>query len=490
MTGTYDPLVVALSMLVAVSASYAALDLAGRVTAARGRARAAWTAGGAVAMGIGIWSMHFIGMLAFSLPVPVRYHWPTVLVSLLVAILASAFALYVVSRKTMRRIRALGSGVAMGIGIAGLHYINMTAMRLAGITYYNPLVVALSILFAIGFSFAALLLAFYFRNEPEGRVWRKIGSALVMGAAISVMHYTGMAAARFVPSAVLPDLSRSVSISSLETAGIITVTLLVLGLAILSSLVDRRFDMQAMELALAEVRIELARIARIATMGELTASIAHEINQPLAAVVTNASASVRWLALQPPNLDEARAAATRTVREANRAGEVIGRIRALLKKEPPQMGQLQLNEVIQQVLALSRHELARAGITVQTELAPEVPALHGDRVQLQQVMLNLIMNAIDATAVTTDGPRKLLIKSASVPEGVLVQVQDFGQGVVAREAERIFEPFFTTKPQGIGMGLSISRSIIEAHGGQLWVTPGSPHGAVFQFILPKAKSPK
>jgi two-component system sensor histidine kinase/response regulator len=490
MTGTYDPLVVALSMLVAVSASYAALDLAGRVTAARGRARAAWTAGGAAAMGIGIWSMHFIGMLAFSLPVPVRYHWPTVMVSLLVAILASAFALYVVSRKTMRRIRALGSGVAMGIGIAGLHYINMTAMRLAGITYYNPLVVALSILFAIGFSFAALLLAFYFRNEPEGRGWRKIGSALVMGAAIFVMHYTGMAAARFVPSAVLPDLSRSVSISSLETAGIITVTLLVLGLAMLSSLVDRRFDMQALELALAEVRIELARIARIATMGELTASIAHEINQPLAAVVTNASASLRWLALQPPNLDEARAAATRTVREANRAGEVIGRIRALLKKEPPQMGQLQLNEVIQQVLALSRHELARAGITVQTELAPEVPALHGDRVQLQQVMLNLIMNAIDAMAVTTDGPRKLLIKSASVPEGVLVQVQDFGQGVVAREAERIFEPFFTTKPQGIGMGLSISRSIIEAHGGQLWVTPGSPHGAVFQFILPKAKSPQ
>jgi C4-dicarboxylate-specific signal transduction histidine kinase len=258
----------------------------------------------------------------------------------------------------------------------------------------------------------------------------------------------------------------------------------------LSSLVDRRFDMQALELALAEVRIELARIARIATMGELTASIAHEINQPLAAVVTNASASLRWIALQPPNLDEARAAATRTVREANRAGEVIGRIRALLKKAPPQMGQLQLNEVIQQVLALSRHELARAGITVQTELAPEVPALHGDRVQLQQVMLNLIMNAIDAMAVTTDGPRKLLIKSASVPEGVLVQVQDFGQGVVAREAERIFEPFFTTKPQGIGMGLSISRSIIEAHGGQLWVTPGSPHGAVFQFILPKAKSPQ
>jgi two-component system sensor histidine kinase/response regulator len=489
MTDTYDPLVVVLSVLIAVSASYAALDLAGRVTAAHGWVRGGWTTGGAIAMGIGIWSMHFTGMLAFSLPVPVRYHWPTVLGSLGLAILASVFALYVVSRKTMRRIRALSSALAMGGGIAGLHYLSMAAMRFAGITYYNWFLVALSVLFAIGFSLAALWLAFYFRSEPKGLGWQRIGSALVMGAAISVMHYTAMAAASFAPSAIVPDFSHSVSISSLGTAGIITVTLLILGLAMLSSLVDRRFEAQALELALAEVRMELARVSRIATLGELAASIAHEINQPLAAVVTNASASLRWLAQEQPNLNEAREASKRTVREANRASEVIGKIRALLKHEAPQMGQLDVNEVIQQVVSLTRHELVRGGITVQMDLIPEVPAVFGDRVQLQQVVLNLIMNAIDAMAANQGVTRKLLIKSVGVPEGVLIQVEDSGKGFDALQAERFFEPFFTTKPQGIGMGLSISRSIVEAHGGRIWVTLASPQGAVFQFVLPKAKSP-
>ena len=487
MAGSYDPLVVALSVVIAISASYAALDLAARVTTAQGWLRGAWMTGGAIAMGIGIWSMHFTGMLAFSLPIPVGYHWPTVLLSLLVAVLASAFALYVVSRKTMPRIRALGSGMVMGGGIAGLHYICMDAMRFAGITYYNPFIVALSALFAIGFSLAALWLTFYFRTDPEGLGWQKIGGSLIMGAAISVMHYTGMAAASFAPSAVPPDLSHSVSISVLGTAGVITVTLLALGFAILSSFVDRRFHAQALELALAESRIELTRIARIATLGELAASIAHEINQPLAAVVANASASLHWLALQPPNLDEARDAAKRTVREANRASEVIAKIRALLRNEPPQMGQLNVNEIIQQVLALTRHELIRAGIAVQAELASEIPSVIGDRVQLQQVILNLIMNAVDAMAATSERSRRLIIRSASSPEGVLVQVQDFGKGVDAGDTEHIFEPFFTTKPQGIGIGLSISRSIVESYGGRIWVTPGSPVGTVFQFILPKAK---
>lgn len=486
MTGTYDPLVVALSVLIAISASYAALDLAGRVTAAHGWIRGAWASGGAIAMGIGIWSMHFTGMLAFSLPVPVQYHWPTVLASLGVAVLASAFALYVVSRKTMRRIRALSSGLAMGVGIAGLHYICMAAMRFTGITHYNPFIVALSVLFAIGFSWLALWLAFDFRKGPQGLGWRKIGSAAVMGGAISVMHYTGMVAASFERSSVPPDLSQSVNISSLGTTGITGVTLLILGIAMFSSLIDRRLQAQALDLALGEARMELTRAARIATVGELSASIAHEINQPLSAVATYASASVRWLALQPPNLDEAHKAAERTVREANRASEVIARIRALIKKERPRMGQLQINEVIQEVLALARHELARAGITAQMNLGTDLPAVRGDRVHLQQVVLNLILNAIDAMAMVSDEPRKLVIQSTNVPEGVLIQVQDFGRGVDLQDADLIFEPFFTTKPEGIGMGLSISRSIVEAHGGRLWVAPGTPRGSIFQFILPKA----
>ena len=348
-----------------------------------------------------------------------------------------------------------------------MHYIDMAAMRMAGITRYNGLIVALSVMFAIGFSLAALWLAFSFRSGPQGVGWQKIGSALVMGAAISVMHYTGMAAASFEPSSLPPDLLHSVSISSLGTAGIITVTGLVLGFAILSSLVDQRFEAQALELALAEARMDLARIGRIATVGELAASIAHEINQPLAAVVTNASVLLRWLAPDPPNLHEAREAAKGTIREANRASEVIAKIRALLNKEPPQMGQLQVNEVIQEVLALTRHELVRAGITMETKLGAGLPAIRGDRVQLQQVMLNLIMNAVEAMIATSGRTRRLVIRSARAQEGVLIQVDDSGKGFDARQAEQIFEPFFTTKAQGIGMGLSISRSIIEAHGGRM-----------------------
>jgi C4-dicarboxylate-specific signal transduction histidine kinase len=225
---------------------------------------------------------------------------------------------------------------------------------------------------------------------------------------------------------------------------------------------------------------------RIATMGELTASIAHEINQPLAAVVTNGSASLRWLAMQPPNLKQARKAVTSAIQEANRAGQVIARIRALLRKGSAQMAPLDVNEVIWEVLALVDNELIRGDVSAQTKLAADVPAVLGDRVQLQQVILNLIMNGIDAMSTIADRPRELLIQSAAHAEGVLIQVQDSGSGLEREQASRIFEPFFTTKPQGIGMGLSISRSIVETHGGRLWAAPASPCGAVFQLILPKA----
>ena len=226
-------------MLIAIAASYAALDLAGRVTAARGRARSLWLAGGAVAMGIGIWAMQFKGMLAFRLPVAVEYHWPTVLASLLLTILASAVALYVVSRQKMGLVEALTGSVIMGGGIAGMHYIGIAAMRLPAITRFSPLLVAVSVLLAIFFSLVALLLAFDLREETRWAVRRKLGSAIVMGVAVSAMHYTGMAGARFVPASP-PDLSHAVSISLLFNNGIAIATLIVLFGAIVTSSVDRR----------------------------------------------------------------------------------------------------------------------------------------------------------------------------------------------------------------------------------------------------------
>jgi PAS domain S-box-containing protein len=975
LTGSYDYNEVVRSVFIAIVASYAALDLAGRVTAAKSGIRLAWLSGGAIAMGIAIWAMHFKGMLAFHLPVPVEYHWPTVLASLLVAVLASAVALYLASRPKMGPVEALTGSIFMGAGIGGMHYIGMAAMRLPAVTQYSPFLVTCSILLAILFSLIALLMAFGLREETRWSVPRRLGSATVMGVAVSAMHYTGMAAANFIPASP-PDLSHAVSIPPAGNSGVVIAALIVLVAAVTTSSVDRRqseehlrlvidttpamihsarpdgyldffnerwleylgvslddllgwrwtsvihpddvaplvdrwqtslatgkpFEAEArlrradgeyrltlhrkvplrdetgktvkwygsvidiedrrraeeevkssveryrviveaasdavismdesgdillanpatarifgydpveligkpltilmpefmrnlhqvgfsrylatgerhlnwqgtevialrkngqefpvevsfgemtsnghkvftgfirdisekkraenelrkqkeifqkifenipvtisfirqdghvelvnpewertigwtleeiqkqnldlfaefypdpqyrqwilqliaastgewtdrkvrvrdgrvIDLVMAVVHLsdgtsiaigrditerkrseeelresearfrlvadsapvmiwmsgtdklctyfnkpwldftgrsidrelgngwaegvdpedlqkcletyiqsfdrreafkmeyrlrrhdgefrwisdigvprfnpdrsfagyigscidvtdqkraeehlrraqeDLARVSRVVAMGELAAAIAHEVNQPLGAVVTNASASLRWLAGQPPNLGEAREAIDRTVRDANRASEVIVRIRALLQKVPPQMEQLDVNVVIREVLALADNELLRSGIAVQTDLAPDVPNVFGDRVQLQQVLLNLILNGIDAMRTITDRPRELRIKSAKLPDGVLIQVHDSGEGVNPEQANQIFDPFFTTKPQGIGIGLSVGRSIVEAHGGRLWFTPGPSHGVVFQFTVPKA----
>jgi PAS domain S-box-containing protein len=1017
MTGAYDYREVARSVLIAVAASYVALDLAGRVTSTRGRTRLAWWAGGSLAMGIGIWEMHLKGMQAFHLPVSVAYHWPTALAALLLAIFASAVSLFVASRQKMGRGEAVTGSIVMGGGIAGLHYTFMAAMRLPAITVYSPLIVAISILLAVAFSLIALLMAFGLREEEKWTVWRRFGSAIVMGAAISAMHYTGMAAATFFPSSP-PDLTRAVSITPLGDFGVVTVTLLVLLAAVITSSVDKQADekvrqlnqqlerrvevrtsqlanvneelkkaleeirhfqdqlrlvidtipamvwsalpdgsvdfvnqrwleyfghsfdkipgfawtnkiypadrastntqwrkalakgepfeletrlqradgedrlfviravplrdqrgnlvkwygtktdvedrrraqeelresearlraffknspnlilmkdpqgrylyvnhevervfriteeqikgkrddelfpqeqsaayqsndrqvLQAgipmefeeifleedgphttivqkfplfnaegaiyaiggvatditerireeaalryseekyrivvetasdavvsidesgnillanpatttifghespelidqpltklmpeylrelhkagfqryldtgerhinwhgteltgqrkngeefpvevafgelikngrrvftgfirdisdrkraeeelreseerfknmadaapvmiwasdpdkrctyfnqqwldftgramrqelgdrwtegvheedlqvclqtynsafdrrepfrmeyrlrradgqfrwiydtgaprfspageflgyigscvditerkrAELALREAHAELARVTRIAALGELTATIAHEINQPLGAVVTNGNAALRWLAVQPSNLEETREAVERTIREANRASDVIAKIRVLLQKRPLQTERLDMNEVMREVLTLADSELLAGGVSVQMELAPDAPTVLGDRVQLQQVMLNLIRNGIEALSAVTEGPRELFIKLAKHPDGLLIEVHDSGIGVDPEQADRIFESFFTTKRQGIGMGLSVSRSIVEAHGGRLWFTPGSHRGALFQFTVPKA----
>src|SRR5579864_2921837 len=239
LTGSYDYNEVARSVLIAIVASYAALDLTSRVTAARGRVRLAWLSGGAIAMGIGIWAMHFKGMLALCLPVPVEYHWPTVLASLLVAILASGVALYVASCRQMGLVAALTGSIFMATGIAGMHYIGMAAMRLPAITRYSSLLVTCSILLAILFSLIALLLAFDLREETRWSVPRRLGSATVMGVAVSAMHYTGMAAASFIPASPA-DLSHAVTISPLANDGIATVTLIVIVAAVTTSSVDRR----------------------------------------------------------------------------------------------------------------------------------------------------------------------------------------------------------------------------------------------------------
>jgi len=972
LSGSYDYGEVARSVLIAIVASYAALDLAGRVTAARGQVRFAWLSGGAIAMGIGIWAMHSKGMLAFHLPVPVEYHWPTVLASLLVAVLASAVALCVASRHKMDPVEALTGSVLMGAGIAGMHYIGMAAMRLPAITRYSPLLVTCSILLAILFSLIALLMAFGLREETRWSVPRRLGSATVLGLAVSAMHYTGMAAASFIPASP-PDLSHAVSISPLANNGIAIVTLIVIVAAITTSSVDRRRNEDRLRLVIdtapamlhsarpdgyvdffnkrwleyvgvsfedirgwqwtnvihredvedvvhkwrssvatgrpfeAEARLrradgeyrlmllrkvplrdeagsivkwygsatdiedrkraeeelkgseerhrviveaasdavismdesgaillanpattrifgydpveligkpmtvlmpefmrklheagfrrylatgqrhldwrgtevtalrntgqefpvevsfgemtsnghkvftgfirdisekkrakdelrkqkevlqkifenipvmivlldqggrhelvnpewerrigwtlqeireqdpdifaeafpdpqyrqmvkediaastgewtdlkvrvrdgrvidaaatfvhlsdgstlfigqditerkhteaelresearfrlvadsapvmiwmsgtdklcsyfnkpwldftgrsidreldngwaegvdpedlqrcldtyiqafdrqepfrmeyrlrrhdgefrwildigvprfnpdrsfagyigscidvteqrgaeellrhaqeDLARVTRVVAMGELAAAIAHEVNQPLTAIVTNGHFCLRTLDGATSNPNELRAAITQIVNDGTRASAVISRICGLLKKGAPNRTELDINQIIQDATMLLRNEFTRNRLFLRTELAADLPGVPGDPVLLQQVLINLIMNAIDAMRTSTDGRREILIRSARNPDGVLVQVQDSGPGIEHEVANHIFEPFFTTKAKGIGMGLSISHSIIESHGGRLRIVTSST-GALFEFTLP------
>ena len=642
-TGSYDYSEVARSILIAIAASYTALDLAGRVTAASGRARAAWLTGGAIAMGIGIWAMHFKGMLAFRLPLEVYYHWPTVLVSLVVAVFASAVALYVASRQEMRPVQARTGSLIMGGGIAAMHYVGMAAMRLAAVTHFAPLLVVLSIVLAILFSGAALLLAFDLREEGRETIRRKLASAVIMGAAISAMHYTGMAAASFMPSAEPPNLTHAVSISPLANNAIAVITIVVLTAAILTSSVDRQTqakiqrlnemleqrvddrtrqlavaneelrreiaerqrvedelrqskdhlrlvidtipqqiwsgppdgslyfcnaqlrsyvgltleglqgegwqrmlhpedrervlkawresvtngtpfeqevrhrgadgqyrwflvrgvplrdssgrivrwygtntnieDRKRAEWALQEAQAALSHVTRVTTMGELVAAIAHEVNQPLAAMVTNANFCLRQFAGATPNSDKLREAISEIVNDATRASAVISQIRALFQKSASHRLAVDINQIIQDVIILLPNELTRNRVSILTDLAPDLPRVFGDPVQLQQVLINLVMNGIETMNSLVHRPRELLIRSARNDKDVLVQVQDSGEGLDPQQAEHIFEPFFTTKPEGIGMGLSISRSIVESHGGHLWAESSSK-GAVFQFTLP------
>ncbi len=744
--GSYNYALVALSVLIAMFASYAALDLASRVTAAGGWTRAVWLLGGAGAMGTGIWSMHYIGMLAFVLPIAVAYHWPTVLLSLFAAILASVVALGMVSRQKMGWFRALAGSVLMGAGIASMHYIGMAAMRLPAICQFNSFLVVLSVVFAVLISLAALWITFHFRDEKAGIGWEKLAGAVVMGAAIPVMHYTGMAAASFTPSDMPTDLSHAVSISTLGTGGIAAVTFTVLGLALLTSWVDRRFATQALEVQeeklqqseaylseaqrlshtgsfgwrvstgeivwseetfrifqydqttkptvelilqrvhpddaalvkqtieraaqdgknfdyecrlvmpdgsvkyvhvvahalndvsgsvefvgavmdvsdrkraeealrrsegylaeaqrltrtgswawsvatrhsvywsqenyrlfgfhpeggipsdqafyqrihpedrdrvrrevflerpdegshfdvefrivlpdgaikyvrstghpvrnisgdlleyvgtsidvterkradeererLRQAQADLAHVNRVTTMGELTASLAHEVNQPIAAAITNANTCMRWLAADTPNLEEARAAAMRIVKDGTRAAEIIKRVRLLFKKGSPQRELVDLNEVVRDMIVLLRSEATRYSISVRTKLAADLPPVLGDRVQLQQVLMNLMLNGMDAMK-DVDGTRELGIRSQQGEnEQLLVSVSDTGVGLPVQQADQIFNAFFTTKLHGTGMGLRISRSIIESHGGRLWAAENSPRGASFYLTLP------
>jgi PAS domain S-box-containing protein len=233
-----------------------------------------------------------------------------------------------------------------------------------------------------------------------------------------------------------------------------------------------------------KAELELAHANRLATMGQLTASITHEVNQPITAAVTYALAARRWLGAQPPNFHEVDEALALIVKEGNRAGEVVGRIRALIKKAPARKDAVAINDAILEVIALTRTEASNNGVSVRSQLAEGLPRVEGDRIQLQQVLLNLIINAIEAMGDVNEGERELVISTRREADGVSVEVRDSGPGFAPADLERVFDAFYSTKPSGLGLGLSICRSIVEAHNGQLWASSNVPRGAIFRFITP------
>jgi len=234
-----------------------------------------------------------------------------------------------------------------------------------------------------------------------------------------------------------------------------------------------------------EARSQLAHVARMTTLGGMTANIAHEVNQPLTAVLINGNACLHWLDAEPPDLNEARKNISNIVRDANRASEIVVQVRDLTKGQPPVSEGLSVNEIILATTALIDREIRQNQITIQTQLSDDVPPIKGDRVQLQQVLLNLLLNAIEALRLVAVGSRRLVIASANKDSNnVLISVHDTGNGISSGDLDCLFDPFYTTKTDGMGIGLTISRSIVETHGGRIWATPNSPRGAVFHFTLP------
>ncbi len=476
LTGTYNPYLVALSILVASFASYTALDLGGHVGAARGLARRAWLAAAAITMGGGIWSMHFIGMLAFVMPIPMSYDIGLTILSLVVAIVVTGGGFYIISRQGASLLRLVLGGIFMGLGIVAMHYTGMAAMQGHAELGYDWLFVALSVFIAISASTAALWLAFQTTD-----LWQKLIAALVMGLAISGMHYTGMRAAIFTARGSMDEAPVNASLDQINLAlAVAGIAFVMLAFASIVSLSEQK----RAEEALRQAQADLARVNRVTTMGALTASVAHEVNQPIAAAVTNANACLQWLTRDNPDLEEARAAAMRIVKDGTRAAEIINRMRLLFKKGAPQQELIDENEIIREMIVLLRSEAARYSVSIRTELAADLPQVMGDRVQLQQVMMNLITNGIDAMK-DVEGTRELAIKSQRAEnEQLMVSVSDTGVGLPPQQADQIFNAFFTTKLHGTGMGLSISRSIVESHGGRLWAADNSPRGASFHVILP------
>jgi len=495
--GWYSPGLVILSILIASAASYTALELAARITAAGGRERLAWLAGGSVAMGVGIWSMHFVGMLAFHLPLPISYGLWLVLLSVVVAIGASALALLVASRPSLGPLGLIGGALWMGPAIAGMHYIGMAALSVEAQLSYSRWLVIASVAIAVLASLGGLGLGHRFRADESRRT--RLGrpaSALLFGAAIAGMHYTGMAAADFTLPGQTGHPGGGLLATRQLAVGVGLGTLLILGMGLFGAMLDRRLRARALLL-------ERQRDAqKLEAIGQLAGGIAHDFNNLLTAILGHAA----FLKQDPGIGDASREDIDQIEAAASRAAELTRQLLAFGRRQVLEPRPMLLNEVVSDTMRMLGRVVGE-NIEVKVLPAPDLALTMADPSQVTQILINLVVNARDAMpdgGLLTIETRNVEVDSVTfgqhldAPPGsyVMLGVTDNGVGIAPEHQPRIFEPFFTTKSagRGTGLGLSTVYGIVAQSGGSISVYSEPGHGSTFcvyfrQLAEPAAPGP-
>jgi NO-binding membrane sensor protein with MHYT domain/nitrogen-specific signal transduction histidine kinase len=492
--GAHDPLLVGLSILIAVLASYTALTLAGRLKTAERGGRTFWLCAAAVALGGGIWSMHFVAMLAFSLDMPIDYHSGLTVASLVAAIIVAGTALYTVHRWHAKRSNILVAGAFAGLGVATMHYVGMAAMRMAATITYDPALFAASIVIAVVAATAALWLAFNLEAA-----WHKVAAAFVMGAAIAGMHYTGMAATIFTPLADAPPMTAAAISPYGLASAVAAASIAIFGLGIAAALVDRRFTNQLQRELIERRKIEielreanrnlqgamekLATTERLATIGQIAATVGHELRNPLASI----RSSMELLRKQTSGKElGVERAIDRIDRNTDRCANIISDLLNFARKKELVCETTPIASWLTETL--DEHPLP-AGIVLERELrgTDEIPV---DRQKLRQVVVNLVDNATQAMTgpdwqPPADQRSRIVVRTQSVGAGVQLSVADNGPGIAPDVLPRIFEPLFTTKSFGIGLGMPMVRQIVELHQGTITVDSTVGQGTTIVIWLPR-----